>query len=329
MVPLRLPLLPIALCGLVPLFSQSPDPSAPRDAGAKAPRKERRFEFTYRAEVKDLPAGAKRADLWIPVPTSDAFQTIEELSAECPVPHEFTIEKEYGNRLLHARAEPAAPFAVTMKFGATRTEQKAAKAPGRDKMRPRLLAPDLLVPLDGRAREISSTVAAGVAEPGRKARLFYDHVLSKMTYDKSGKGWGRGDFNYACEVGKGNCTDFHSMFIGLARASSIPALFEIGFSIPADKAEGEIAGYHCWAEFEDAGEGWVPTDISEASKDPAMREYYFGRLTPDRVVFSRGRDLTLEPKQAGGPLNFLVYPYLEVDGAPHDGVARKFSFRDR
>ncbi|MCI0587644.1 MAG: transglutaminase-like domain-containing protein [Planctomycetes bacterium] len=326
---MRLPLLSIALCGLLPLLPQSPDPSAPRDAGAKAPRKERRFEFTYRAEVKDLPAGSKRADLWIPVPTSDAFQTIEGLTVECPVPHEFTIEKEYGNRLLHARAEPAAAFAVTMRFGATRTEQQAAKAPGRDKMRPRLLAPDLLVPLDGKAKEISSSIAAGAEEPRKKARILYDHVLSKMTYDKSGKGWGRGDFNYACEVGKGNCTDFHAMFIGLARASAIPALFEIGFSIPPDKTEGPIAGYHCWAEFESSAEGWVPTDISEASKDPAMREYYFGRLTPDRVVFSRGRDLTLEPKQAGGPVNFLVYPYLEVDGKAHDGVARTFSFRDR
>jgi transglutaminase-like putative cysteine protease len=310
--------------------AQSPDSGVPRDASAKsAPglQATRKFEFTYRAEVKELPAGAKRVELWIPVPPDDAFQTIANLQVECPVPHAFTTEKEYGNRLLHVLAEPAAPFAVTMRFEANRAEQKAAPAPGREKLRPRLLAPDLLVPLEGKAKELAASIAPGARSTGEKARALYDHVLSRMSYDKSGKGWGRGDFQYACEVGKGNCTDFHAMFIGLARASAIPALFEIGFSIPTDKTEGEVAGYHCWAEFENAAEVWVPTDISEASKNPPMREYYFGRLTPDRIVLSRGRDLTFEPKQAGPPVNFLVYPYLEVDGKPAE-AARKFSFRN-
>ena len=29
-----------------------------------------------------------------------------------------------------------------------------------------------------------------------------------------------------------------------------------------------------------------------------------------------GRDLVLTPRQSGGPLNFLIYPYVEVDGKP-------------
>ena len=29
-----------------------------------------------------------------------------------------------------------------------------------------------------------------------------------------------------------------------------------------------------------------------------------------------GRDLVLNPRQSGEPVNFLIYPYVEVDGRP-------------
>jgi hypothetical protein len=59
-----------------------------------------------------------------------------------------------------------------------------------------------------------------------------------------------------------------------------------------------------------------------------MAEYYFGALTENRVQMSQGRDLVLVPPQKGEPLNFLVYPYAEVDGKPWDGVKWKVTFRD-
>ena len=61
-----------------------------------------------------------------------------------------------------------------------------------------------------------------------------------------------------------------------------------------------------------------------------MQDYYFGNLTADRVGFSTGRDITLVPKQDGEPLNFFIYPYVEVDGEPYpaEKVKRKFSFKD-
>ena len=36
------------------------------------------------------------------------------------------------------------------------------------------------------------------------------------------------------------------------------------------------------------------------------------------------------PKQAGPPLNFFVYPYVEVDGKPYpaDKVRKQFSYAD-
>ena len=61
-----------------------------------------------------------------------------------------------------------------------------------------------------------------------------------------------------------------------------------------------------------------------------MGAYYFGGLTVDRVDFTAGRDVNLEPRQTGSPLNFFIYPWVEIDGkeAPKDAIARKFTFKD-
>ena len=61
-----------------------------------------------------------------------------------------------------------------------------------------------------------------------------------------------------------------------------------------------------------------------------MKPYYFGNLTTDRVTFSTGRDIDLVPKQAGPPLNFFIYPHVEVDGKPlaKDQMELSFAYSD-
>jgi transglutaminase-like putative cysteine protease len=167
--------------------------------------------------------------------------------------------------------------------------------------------------LTGRIAQVSANLAETNITPLQQARVDYEYVTSIMKYDKSGTGWGRGDALYACDVRRGNCTDFHSLFIGLARARGIPARFTIGFPLGSAKS-GEIPGYHCWAEFYSGGV-WVPVDASEASKHPDQHDYYFGHLDENRVAFTIGRDLELKPPQNGEPLNYLIYPYAELDGA--------------
>jgi hypothetical protein len=41
-----------------------------------------------------------------------------------------------------------------------------------------------------------------------------------------------------------------------------------------------------------------------------------------------GRDLNLSPVQNGKPLNYFVYPYVEVDGQEYGSVSLAFSFAD-
>src|SRR5207248_2914499 len=156
----------------------------------------------------------------------------------------------------------------------------------------------------------------------------YEYVFHNMKYDKTGTGWGRGDTLYACDAKKGNCTDFHSLFLSMARSQGIPARFEIGFPLPPDKTSGEVAGYHCWSDFYIDRIGWIPVDISEAWKHQEKHDYFFGAHDANRVQFSMGRDIVLSPPQQGEPRNYFVYPYVELGGREYPNVANKFSFED-
>lgn len=304
---------------------------------ASSPVHERTFDITYTAEVHDIPAGTKDVQIWLPYPQSDEYQKILKANVTAPYPTKIVKGAEYGNQIVHIEVKDlkTASIPVTMTFTVRRSEHlhndftqvSATKsAPSADMKR--WLEPDKLVPLDQRIRELSAEVTQGKTTDLEKARAIYDYVLANMKYDKSGTGWGNGDIYWACDAKRGNCTDFHALFIGLARSAGIPAKFEIGLPVPADKSSGEIGGYHCWAEFYLSGYGWVPVDASEAWKDPAKRDYFFGAHDANRVQFSVGRDLTLTPAQAGPALNYFIYPYVEVDGKPFTQVTKKFSFSD-
>jgi hypothetical protein len=60
----------------------------------------RTFRFTYNVTVKDIPSGAKRVRVWIPVPQTDQHQTVRVLAVKAPVKTRMTQESEYGHRRL-------------------------------------------------------------------------------------------------------------------------------------------------------------------------------------------------------------------------------------
>lgn len=294
--------------------------------------------FTYQITIKDLPSGARRLQVWVPRAVTDAHQTVVLKKMSGPVQLRETREAEFGNHVLYGElAHPGAgPLEFTVQYQVTRKEYSrgdyeslktaAHGSSAEPKNLARFLAPDLLVPTNGKIKELADQNTRGKQGTLEKAYALYDYVFKTVRYDKSGTGWGRGDSLWVCDARHGNCTDFHSLFISLARAEGIPARFEIGFPLPLGDASN-IPGYHCWAEFFVAGLGWIPVDISEAWKDPRKHDYFFGSLDSNRVQFSVGRDLKL-PKQAGGPLNYFIYPYVEVDGKPFASVSKKFMFQD-
>jgi len=300
----------------------------------------RRFNFVFTA-VSAIPADAEVLRLWVPLPQSDDGQEITNLRLETtpPLPHRFAQENEFGNTIAFIESDAGAgadlpdQIEVRLSFDVERREiSENREAPVSDADADRLLEGDRLAPITNEVRRRTEEAIAGKETVTEQARAIYDRVLADMQYDKSGQGWGQGDIQHACDVGKGNCSDFHALFITMARAAGIPAYFEIGYPLPLDKAEGEIGGYHCWGWFQDEAGVWRPVDASEADKDPSKTDYYFGTLCCNRVALTKGRDLVIDPApaSAGDSINFLVYPIIEIDGkaAPAKSVTRRITFRD-
>ena len=295
----------------------------------------RHFTFHYAFTVKNLPAG-KKVRVWIPAAQTDLYQEVKVVSAKGDLPLKKTRETKFRNEIYFAETKAAQPeLHFDIEYDVVRHERVALSttphlitASLTQKEREQDLQPDTLVPVTGLPADLAVKVTEGKTQPLDKARAIYDYVFTTMKYDKTGTGWGHGDVLYACDAKKGNCTDFHSLFIAMARSQSIPARFEIGFPLPPDKHSAEIAGYHCWSDFYIEGKGWIPVDISEAWKHPERRDYFFGSHDVNRVQFSMGRDLRLTPAQDGKPLNYFVYPYVEVDGQEYPNVSLAFSFAD-
>jgi transglutaminase-like putative cysteine protease len=297
----------------------------------------RHFIFHYAFTVKDVPAG-EHARIWFPAAHSDDYQDVRVVSANGDLSLKKTRESRFGNELYYAESSKSKGgdlrFEITydvvrhehVTLGSQRPRLENASLQAKE--RKEFLGSDKLVPIAGLPAQLAvQAVATQTTELG-KARAIYDYVFANMRYDKTGSGWGRGDVLYACDAKKGNCTDFHSLFISMARSQGIPSRFEIGFPLPTDKASGEIAGYHCWAEFFDPKNGWVPVDISEAWKHFEKKDYFFGAHDANRIQFSLGRDLKLNPAQQGDPLNYFVYPYVEIGAKEYSNLNFQFSFAD-
>lgn len=297
----------------------------------------RSFEFSYVVHVPALPVGAHELRLWIPLPYHERYQIISREKIEAPVPFHIYTEAEYHNRyayLVLKAAQAKRPVDVKVSFHAERLEHRilltASTQPAIsvEYSTVRFLQPDRLVPSSAQITGISDHVTQGSDGTVDKARKLYEYVIANMHYDHDGTEWGRGDAIWACDSHHGNCTDFHSLFIALARAQQIPAAFEIGFPLPTDKHEGAITSYHCWALFYAKGIGWVPIDASEAWKHKEKHDYFFGAVDQNRIKMSLGRDIRLNPPQKGAPLNYFVYPYAELDGQPLKDLKEDYSFRD-
>lgn len=308
-----------ALCLVtVPVLAISPDP--------------RVFQFTYELLPQDFPPG-EAVDIYIPLPSMHAGQRILDQALQSSVPGQLGQETTYGNAYyhLHRPADSDVALSATLRWTVAR---EVATASGSGELpaeqRKLYLAPNALVPVGA---DILQPILAEIHQlradesPAATARAIYDWVVDNVEYKKVGTGWGNGDTFWACSERYGNCTDFHALFISLARSEGIPARFEIGFPIPQDREQGDIGGYHCWVQFYLPERGWVPIDASEAAKHPELRELLYGSHPADRIHFSTGRDLVVSTASSEKPLNYFIYPYAEVRGQPWSGkVATRFSF---
>ncbi|HAN56875.1 MAG TPA: hypothetical protein DCQ77_12135 [Betaproteobacteria bacterium] len=154
------------------------------------------------------------------------------------------------------------------------------------------------------------------------------------------KACGLGDIKTMLQTGNlgGKCADINSLFVGLARASSIPAREVFGIRVAESKQfkslgkTGDVTrAQHCRTEFYLAGYGWIPVDPADVRKaileeklpltDPkivALRDKLFGYWEMNWLALNHARDFSLKPQAANNPINFLMYPYAELDGVARE-----------
>ncbi len=313
--------------------------------------------MTHAFTIK-VPEGAKEIRAWLAMPQrDDPAQSIADFKVESSFPHKI-VRDDQGNEFVYVEilAPSAAEIPLTETFTITRTEVCSEADP--EKTRPLTeaereqfaadLAPNTYVIIDERIRNLAAEITGDEKNPVRAARLIYDWMLDNIEY------WVKDPANLAASpmgstehcltTRTGNCTDFHSLWASLARASGIPTRIVYGsLAKPSLDGTAQDQSYHCWPEFHAPQIGWIahdvavadiyhgeyPLDDANSSKvelttafgyqgpDEKMVEYYFGNLDERRVVWNRGRDLNmLNPPQAGGPINAMPKAYVEVDGQP-------------
>lgn len=294
----------------------------------EAKSSQRVFELTYAATIKDIPSQASQIRIWIPLAHTDGTQKIVNREIASSYPYQIFKESRYENEILHFSLQLPLPSKIDVAITYQAVVQ-GRKGPLKDRhfKKEIHLGPTQWMVVDEKIKRLAEEVTRGKELTGEQARAIYEYVISHMQYDKTTPGWGKGDTARACLLGKGNCTDFHSLFISLARAREIPSRFKIGLPLP-EGSEGKIPGYHCWAEFYVKGKGWFSVDASEAWRHPEKLEYYFGAFDENRLQITTGRDLQLVPKQEGEPVNIFFYPYVELDGKPFQAIETEFQFKE-
>lgn len=339
-------------------------------AAAAAEPRSAKFEARNELKVV-VPERAHRVRIWFAMPQDDPQQTVSNFKIDAPVSHQITTDSEGNSEVYVELSDPKLKeFTIVETFTLVRSEQRTELNAGKAKPLSeterrefsRYLGANKNVIIDDRIRKLSASIVGGEKNPVMAARKLYDWTLANIDYwvkdPKNKKASPVGSTEYCLTTKTGNCTDFHSLWTSLARAAGIPTRIVYGSFFKKD-LDGQDAdqSYHCWPEFYVSGIGWIPHDVAVADifagdfqttpeneklvrlttgdgyrgADKAKVDYYFGNIDERRVTWSRGRDLTLSPKQEAGPVNALPKAYVEVDGkvaAEKEVWTRKVTFRE-
>lgn len=315
-----------------------------------------------------VPAGAKEVRIWFPLPREEEHQEIADEHVEAPEGWQHATDQE-GNRYVYAVvASPGDKVTVKTRFTVARQEQRAesldpaATRPLNGAERQQYahwLESDTHVVVDDEIKALAAQIRGTETNPVKVARKLYDWTLNNVEYwVKDPNKWKAstvGSSDYCLKNRTGNCTDFHSLWTALARASDIPTRMKYGSLFkPSLDGVDKDASYHCWPESWFPGIGWVANDVAVADiftapialdasntervtlttangytgPDQALVDYYFGNLDARRVTWTLGRDLEMKPKQTGGPVNMNAKGYVEVDGKELPKFDRKMTFRE-
>jgi transglutaminase-like putative cysteine protease len=208
------------------------------------------------------------------------------------------------------------------------------------------LRPTKLIPTDGIVKTTAATITRGAGTDIERARAIYDWIVEHTFRNPETRGCGTGDIRFMLETKNlsGKCADINSLFVGLARASGIPARDVWGLRIGEARMGARSLGLssanatkaqHCRAEVYLTGYGWVPVDPADVRKvaleEPpghlamtdakvrAVRARLFGSWEMNWMAYNFGHDLVL-PGSKRGALPFLMYPQGETSAGRLDSL---------
>jgi transglutaminase-like putative cysteine protease len=311
----------------------------------------RRFQIVTRLEIA---AAAGRAQAWVPLPSVNEADWFRSESSEWQTnAASAKIERDprYGAQMLHlgwAESETAPVVEVTSRVStrdrAVDFARTGGAAPLADAERKLYLAPTALIPTDGIVKETADRITANAAGEVEKARAIYEWIVANTFRDAKVRGCGIGDIASMLQTGNlgGKCADLNALFVGLARASGLPARDIYGIRVAPSRfgykslgAKSEIVtkAQHCRAEVYLIGYGWVAVDPADVRKvvleEPpgnlamddakvvAARAALFGAWEGNWLAYNLAHDVTL-PGAKGPNLAFLMYPQAEAAAARLD-----------
>ena len=305
----------------------------------------RTFEITTRVAVLQ-PSGATR--IWLPAALivdtpfqrthANTFQA-EEGSARLIATHvdalgivAATFPAGVAPKLTLTSRVSTRPYAVDVFAPAT-----APAAADRDTLA-FCLRPTKLIPTNGIVKATADRITAGAKNDVAKARAIYDWIVDNTFRNPMTRGCGIGDIRFMLESKDlgGKCADLNALFVGLARASGLPARDAYGIRVAPSalgykslgaNSETVTKSQHCRADVYLMDYGWVPVDPADVRKvvleeppgnrplDDAMvtsaRTRLFGSWEMNWIAYNFAHDVSL-PGSKGPSLGFLMYPQAET-----------------
>ena len=322
-----------------------------RDALAQAGDGWRTYEIVTKVEIAN-PSGTSRA--WVPLPLAAKTDWHNPLGNKWAGNGQMKVvtDGKYGAEMVYAEwgpGEKAPVLEVTSRFS---TRDRAVDPLKANPNAPKLTAAEVklntaatdLIPTDGIVRDTARDITKNAKTDVEKARAIYEWVVDNTFRDPKVRGCGWGDIKVMLETGNfgGKCGDLNAMFVGLARASGIPARDIYGLRVAPSQFGYRSLGLgnpnasraqHCRAEFFAQGVGWVPVDPADVRKvvleeppgnlavtDPkvvAMRQKLFGAWEMNWLAYNTAHDVKL-PNSTTAKIPYLMYPNAETGGKALD-----------
>src|SRR6202040_2468969 len=134
-----------------------------------------------------------------------------------------------------------------------------------------------LLPTDGIVKATASEITKGAKTDVEKARAIYEWIVENTFRNPNTQGCGIGDIRFMLESRDlgGKCADLNALYVGLARASGLPARdayglriakSELGYKSLGASSEKVTKAQHCRAEVYLVDYGWVPVDPADVRK---------------------------------------------------------------